>query len=149
MADQVTSPTRLPPLLRLPNELKLHIFSYFSEAEDFEPTLIILRRTHRAFRDIIPPIPYGPPRRGDLACTKSREQKLLVAENRANRHLYLIPPNMFPCYWCLLVLDSSAFGTPPRLAANRHLFQGLLYLPLGSPQAWARTCKRCWDEPGP
>ena len=132
----------LPPLLTLPTEMKLHIISYLLDTEDFgdfDPSLIILRRTHSTFRAIIPSTPYGPPVLDDLMLRYAREKRLLQAERH---HPYLIPPNKFPCYGCQLVLDSSTFGNFNLLSSDSGLgdsevFTGGRILPLGAVQAGA------------
>ncbi len=114
-----TSTAPLPPLLALPSELQLQIISYFSNTEnpvDPEPTLIILRRTHRIFRDIIPSAPYGPPVLNVLDLRSSRYNKLLLAEHK---YPYLFPRKMLPCYGCQRVLNRSAFKEWDNLSPGR------------------------------
>lgn len=154
MADlptlQDTSKAPLPPLLSLSTEVKLHIISYLLDIEDFEdyqPSLIILRRTHRTFHAIIPSAPYGPPVPNDLMLRYDREKRLLSAERQ---HPYLFPPNTFPCYRCQLVLDSSAFGDFNLLYAelgpdDLEVLTHQRILPLGAVHAGARKCNQCWD----
>ena len=97
-------PLRLFFLFRL--RWKLQITSYISNKEDPEPTLIILRRTHGTFRNLVPPAPYGPGVMGNSALVHSRKKRLQQAEREQK---YLIPPKMLPCYRCLRVLGRLAF----------------------------------------
>lgn len=80
----------LLPLLALPLELKLQIFSYSEDR--YNCSLIILRRTHSSLRHIIPrrQLPTWPVWVG-------RETEFRSAENK---HPYLFPLDRFPCYGC-------------------------------------------------
>ena len=134
-----TSTKVLPPLLMLPLEIKLHIFSLFDLTE---PTLIILRRTHRSFYNIIPRAPYA---KGEerLEC-----HRFLTAEQR---YPYLFPPSMLPCYRCLQVLEDSNFSTydtpgAPSLLKNRHYLPARDTEPLGSEKAYRLHCDACWTS---
>lgn len=124
----------LAPLLALPTELQLHIISYIPNKEDPEPTLIILRRTHRTFRDIIPPAPYGALGPFNSTLWEARKGRLLQAEHK---YPDLIPRKMLPCYRCLCVLDHLDFD----------LFEeglpGGRTKPLGDMKALTRFCSWC------
>lgn len=133
--NQKSGPKPLAPLLALPNELKLQIISYIPDKEDPEPTLIILRHTHRIFRDIIPPRPYGPPVPFNSTLREARKKRLLQAEHK---YPQLIPRKMLPCYRCLYVLDRLEFD----------LFEGGMpgggrLKSLGYRKAHTRFCSRC------
>ena len=133
--DEKSGPKPLAPLQALPTELKLQIISYIPDKEDPEPTLIILRRTHRTFRDIIRPAPYGPPVPFNTTLREARKNRLLQAEHK---YPHLIPRNMLPCYRCLCVLDHLKFdlleGEMP--GGGRTKF-------LGYREAHTRFCSRC------
>ncbi len=132
-----TNTTPTPPLLALPVELKLHILSYLSVKKPFVShqqdilSLIILRRTHRSFREIIPHAPYA------SECQTLRWFQLHAAEKN---HPYPIPPNHYPCYRCFRLIESSGFdkyGTP----AIGHVLRA--FLESNYPD---RRCNRCWDR---
>ncbi len=88
--------TPFPPLLALPLELKLQIFSYLSGS------LIILRRTHSSFRHIIPR------NRITSSPRRIRTAQLVFAEDN---HSYLFPPDHYPCYVCFRALPGSQFDS--------------------------------------
>lgn len=130
--------TSLPPLLTLPLELKLHIFSYLSAEYEADLSLIILRRTHRYFRDIIPHVPYASKDK------VRKEHQLLTAERQ---HSYLIPPMTYPCYGCLRIVKGSGFGRcgiPPFSYSIDSAPE--VVMPLGYPKACFRTCNACYDN---
>lgn len=91
-------PRPRPPLLALPVELQLEVFSYLSDTN--ASSLITLRRTHSSFRPLIPLGHFTslPP--------VSQRAQLLIAEDH---HAYLFPPDGFPCYGCRRVLPGSTF----------------------------------------
>lgn len=99
----MATPT-LPPLLRIPMEIKLHIFSYL---EGPEPTLIILRRTHSHFRSVIPKVSL----RATLSETDYRDH-LIAAEKYANGdgRLSLFPPKKLVCFRCFHILPVKKFS---------------------------------------
>ena len=132
-----------PPLLALPLELKLQILSYLSvddPDDDDDVSLIILRRTHRSFRNIIPHAPYT---------SKDRTHNGLQLEQAEFEHPYLIPPLNYPCYQCLRVMEVSAFG---RSDVRMHWYSSVLDLgvitPIGSSWSNDRKCNACWDDAG-
>ncbi len=94
--------SNLPPLLALPLELKLQILSSFSDYAgdpDHALALMILRRTHKSLRDIIP---------NPWKSAKPAKEHFLAAERK---HPYLFPsltdypePLAYPCY---LLYESS------------------------------------------
>lgn len=132
-----TTTTSLPPLLTLPLELNWHIFSYFSVDDHADLSLMILRRTHRSFRDIIPHAPYG------SKAGYRRRCQLVRAEHQ---HPYLIPPMACPCYSCEQIVDGSGFGRGDVLPFW-YSCEGALgvVVPLGSQRARVRKCNACWD----
>ena len=151
LPPQSTSTTFLPPLLAVPTEIKDLILSFFVYTEDAEPTLIILRRTHRVFRAIIPPCPYGPPcshgpyRPYGSVYRVYRVRKLIRAELE---YQYLFPPGMLPCYRCKLVLDSSAFGKFITMSIESGLHHSYVgpestQISLGVQGAGFRECNHC------
>lgn len=89
-----------PPLLTLPPEILHRILSHFSTTP--EPTLAILRRTHRTFYNIIHPTSVS---RGDGK--ELRAQRLTIAENSTTP---IFPPEHHACYTCLHVKPTSAFA---------------------------------------
>lgn len=92
---QALSTPHSPPL-SLPIVLKLQILSYFEN--EFQPTLMLLRRTHSTFRPIISAqVCIG-------ANQRIKARRMLAAE-----HVYpfLFAPNHYPCYGrCLAVLKA-------------------------------------------
>lgn len=141
----------LPPLLALPVELKLKILSNFSDhASDpgHALTLMILRRTHKSFRLIIP----NPWR--DIRAT---EEHFLAAERQ---HSYLLPfecrchptctsqhcpeprYSFFPCYDCKKLVRRRWFCNY-RIAYFRDDTPWDL---LGAENAQDRICDSCWDD---
>lgn len=94
----------MPPLLQLPMEIKQKIFSYL---EGPEPTLIILRRTHSHFRNVIPKINL----KATLSETDHRDH-LVAAENhsKGDSRLSLFPPDHLACFTCLHVLPITEFS---------------------------------------
>ncbi len=127
---QISNTPHLPPLLALPVELKLQIFSYLKN--DSQPSLMLLRRTHSTFRQIISAQDCVGV---DNNLTKTR---MLVAEQD---YPFLFAPNQYPCYVCLKVIDQSGFdkdfllkralaGAWPGFGANAR--------PLGDPRAYQR-----------
>lgn len=134
-APMTTTP--LPPLLALPLELKLQILSYLPTKGVYndDVSLIVLRRTHRLFRNIIPRAPYnGAP----------YKSKFKRAERQ---HLYLIPPMTYPCYYCRRVLEVSDFGRSdiPQKWYSSNSAPGVVR-PLGSTELDDRWCNDCWDR---
>ncbi len=116
----------LPPLLTLPLEIKLQILSYFDDDTDDvenELTLMVLRRTHKSLRQIVPkPWNGSSPGRRKRKLTRKH---LLVAERN---YPYLFPwqcgcaeptcrsndcPKpyftFFPCYECRRLMDRDNF----------------------------------------
>lgn len=145
--DQKSGPTPIAPLLALPNELKLHIVSYMFDKEDEEPTLIILRHTHRIFRQLIPSVPYGPRSPYNSTLRDVRQRRFLQAERK---YPYLIPPGMLPCYQCLRVRDRLEFDRFDYLSTDWilsmygvALFGGGRSKSLGCGNAQKRYCSRC------
>ena len=135
-----TTPT--PPLLALPVELKLHILSYLSVKKPFlSPgqnilSLMILRRTHRSFREIIPHAPYA---------SVVRPSKLFLLLEAEINHPYLFPPNHYPCYGCLWLIEGSGFGRCDTPAWDCDL-EPHAVPPLQSKKAAGRRCNACWDS---
>ena len=145
--NQKSGPTPIAPLLALPTELKMQIISYISDEEDPEPTLIILRYTHRIFRNLVPPAPYGPRVPSNSKLREVRKKRLLQAERR---YPYLFPSKMLPCYRCLCVLHRSAFDAYeiylPNWRVSDHdmgCYPGELSKSLGCKNAHTRRCSRC------
>ena len=140
-------PTSTSPLLILPTELMLHIISYIFDKEDQEPTLIILRHTHRIFRQLVPSVPYGPHSPYNSTLRDVRQRRFLRAERK---YPYLIPPRMLPCYKCLRVRDRLEFDRFDHLSTDGMLsmygvglFGGGRTKSLGCGNAQTRYCSRC------
>ena len=91
------------PILALPLELKLLIISYLSDDEDGHSifTMMILRRTHPAFRDIVP--------RDHRFASNSNTLKRTLLYLAETKFPYLIPLSHYPCYGCRKVLHRSHF----------------------------------------
>ena len=132
--------TSLPPLLALPLELKLHILSYLHLDDDdyADLSLIILRHTHRSFRNIIPHAPYA---------SKDKTHNEFQLDRAERQYPYLIPPMTYPCYGCLGIVECSGFG---RHDIGRGWYSSdsapRVVVPLGSPKASLRTCNACYDN---
>lgn len=88
-----------PLLLALPLEVLQHIIEYL--AHDPEPSLAILRRTHRLFYSIISP--------ANVCGTGYRELRAQRLSRGESTCAYVFPPNHHPCYSCLRVRPSNAF----------------------------------------
>ena len=160
----------LPPLLALPLEIKLQILSNFDDdTDDGENglTLMVLRRTHKSFRQIIP----NPWNRSSPERKKRRYicDHWLAAECK---YPYLFPlecdceyndcpqchsndcPNpfflFFPCYDCRRLVDRGDFGNY-RIAYFRDerftsYKSATLWDLMGGEHAKDRLCDRCWKE---
>ncbi|MCJ1456301.1 hypothetical protein MMC28_006661 [Mycoblastus sanguinarius] len=122
-----SSQASLPPLLMLPLELKLQIFSYLRGPE---PTLIILRRTHPSFRNIIPKYEV----RAKLSKVDYRDH-LLAADQLTSdpKQPKLFLQNQFPCFACLSVLPSTKFSDRNTYGPKR----------VGAKHAHKRFCINC------
>ncbi len=138
-----------PLLLALPLEVLQHIIEYL--AQDPEPSLAILRRTHRLFNSIISPADVC-----GISHSELRAQRLSRAESTC---AYVFPPNHYPCYFCLNVKPSNAFTdyftvhcakwrlTPKRYCINcgkryRKYTPGMTILVEGIPHCICRGCQR-------
>ena len=157
-------------LLTLPDELKLQILSNFSN-DDNDPsnalTLMILRRTHKSLRQLIP---------NPWKEARPTAKHYITAERR---HPYLFPfgclcsdpscvsihcPNpcfySFPCYDCLRVIKQGFWQRPPyHKAFNDFKNYEIAYsrakegdyrefyrdLP-GGEHAQDRICDECWQR---
>ena len=123
--------TPLPPILALPRELQYEIISKISGEDKWSSasTLMSLRRTHPLFRQLIPRKYHFKSKSGPFRMTQ-----LFYTEMR---HPYLIPPDFYPCYDCMRVLDSSVFGIETSFWGGvRPIGKTLLLL--------QRTCDECW-----
>ena len=89
----------LPPLLALPVELKSNIISHLPHDE--YPSRACLRRTHSAFFQLIPKADSL----SQLPLIDLADQLLRTELDNA----YLLPPDHYPCYFCLRVLPLAAF----------------------------------------
>lgn len=134
------SDTVLPPLLALPLEIKLQIFSYLET--DLQPSLMLLRRTHSTFRHMIPI--------NDCISLDSqiKRRRMLVAELK---YPFLFAQNHYPCYGpCLAVLEGSQFDNCPfhhQLQFTGLWLQlGAIARPLGASRAFERRCDDCWAQ---
>lgn len=121
------SPQKDPPLVALPLEIKRHIFSYL---EGPEPTLIILRRTNRHFRYIIPKRKH----RQVLQYNDERDH-LIAADQLAtdNKQPKLFLPNHLACFTCLEVMTSDRFSDRNTYKSRR----------VGGKDAHKRFCLVC------
>ena len=99
--NPTSEPTKqaLPPLLALPNELKLDIISRL--LHDEYPSQACLRRTHSSFLPLIPKSDI----RSNLTETELCNQLLRTELEYA----YLFPPEHYPCYFCARVQPLGAF----------------------------------------
>ena len=126
--------TPLPPILALPLELKQQSMSHLSgEDNQFNINvgsrkMIILRRKHPEFRSIIP-CDY----RFASQSVFHKRWQLFVA---ACTYPYLIPPNLYPCYQCVKVLDVSDY------ARDNASAEGVT--PIGARGALHLFCDGCW-----
>ena len=149
----------LPPLLALPLEIKLQILSNFDDdTDDVENglTLMVLRRTHKSFRQIIPnPGNRASPGRKQ----RSRPRKhLLVAERKDT---YLFPWHcgcwestcrskdcpepyfmFFPCQDCGWLEDRNKFKNYE--LAYSILRSATSWDLIGGEHAEDRLCADCW-----
>ena len=143
-APQSPPSTILPPLLALPLELKLQILSSFSnytDDPDHALTLMILRRTHKSFRDIIP----NPWKTAQLTATHlathflaaERQHPYLFSLDRIERVAFL------PCYDCLGLIDRRGNFYNYRLAYFRDEDES--WDLLGAEHAQDRICDECWE----
>lgn len=97
-----SNPQTLPPLLALPTELKLKIFSYLTDDE--YPALPCLRRTHSSFLHLIPKSHV----RSSVSDDNLYRQLITIDMDYA----YLLPPDHHPCFSCTEVLPPDAFSHP-------------------------------------
>lgn len=126
-------PPLLPPLLALPTELKLQIFSYLKTER--RPSLMILRRTHSSLRGLIS-------REESIAQTSQLNTERMW--NAEHDHQYLIPPGCFPCYICNQVLSASHFDDMKKRNGIVDV-EGPKGRPLGCARAQDRACDDCWQ----
>lgn len=89
----------LPPLLALPAELKLQIFSYLTD--DDYPALPCLRRTHSSFLNLIP--------KARIRSSVSDETLYRQLVTTDMEYAYLLPPGHRPCFVCTEMLPFDAF----------------------------------------
>ncbi len=106
------SPT-LPPLLALPIEITLEILSYL---EAPEPALIVLRRTHSHFRNIIPMVNLG-----DTLSIFDYRALLVAADHLGmdDKNSSLFPLGRLACFSCLRVLPLGDFSDPDVFGPRR------------------------------
>ena len=90
----------IPPLLALPTEILCQINDYTVGTSD--PTLAILRRTHRVFYQLIPPADVR-----SSATKKELAQQLRAAQDR---YSFLFPPGHLAYFTCLYVKPESSFA---------------------------------------
>jgi len=145
-SPQSASAGDLPPLLALPLELKLEIFSYLRRSRTM---LIVLRRIHPSFRMIL--LKYDRNIDGPYVyemCRTSHQpqdkwlglivslfrQRLKYAERFSrNKRTGIFPPGYYPCYFCRKVLPAERF-------TNKSL-RGLKSI--GGSMSHRRRCVRC------
>lgn len=115
----------LPPLLALPIELKLQIFTHLSNHSYGLLWLTILRRTHPLLRPLIPrqpmPIPMPraslrPPSYHDFLQKVDLRMNLLRLTD--SDHPYLFPPGFYPCFLCGEVVDCGRLDSASCTAAS-------------------------------
>ena len=121
------SPQKDPPLIALPLEIKRHIFSYL---EGPEPTHIILRRTNRHFRHIIPKRKHR-----QVLLYEDERDHLIAADQLAadDKQPKLFLPNHLACFTCLDVMTSDRFSDRNSYKARR----------VGGKDAHKRFCLNC------
>ena len=151
----------LSPLLALPLETKLQILSNFSEdAADPENaiTLMILRRTHSSFRQIIPnPWDESLPDHGHVLATERQHPYLFPWECRCSgqacRSDHCPNPYYFfyPCYRCLKLLSRHDNFCNYQMAHSRLRHEGKdggegLSEVMGGENIEDRLCGECWHQ---
>ena len=124
MAPQTAPPSppisNLPPLLALPLELKLQILSSFSDYDsdpDHALALVILRRTHKSLRDIIPnPWKSAEPAKEHFLAAERQHPYLFPWRCSCEHYPECIPehysepfPLFYPCYYCMRLKDRFEF----------------------------------------
>lgn len=152
MAPQAEPQTQpdilLPPLLALPLELKLKILSNFSDyaSESSDPdhalALMMLRRTHRSFRQIIPsPWKKIRPRADHLLAAKRKHKYLFTLRcwcphpgHHCNDYT---GSDYLPCYECLELRECRGNFRNYHVASHGDY-------ELGAEHAGKRICDKCW-----
>lgn len=125
-----------PPLLALPVELKLQIFSYLKN--DLQPSLMLLRRTHSTSRQMISA--------QDCVGVDNKTTKIRMFAAEQN-YGFLFTPTQYPCYNCLKVIDRSGFDQYPfskYVSADVWTGFGANARPLGAHRTFERQCDNCW-----
>ena len=90
----------VPPLLALPPEILFRIIDCSVGTSD--PTLALLRRTHRVFFHLIPPADVR-----SRTSKKNIAQQLCAAEER---YSFLFPPDHLVCFTCLYGKPKTSFA---------------------------------------
>ena len=165
------SDTTRPYLLTLPDELKLQILSNFY-SDDSDPrnalTLMILRRTHKSFRQLIPnPWKEARPTAKHYIAAERRYPYLFpnactcTRPSRHSNHCEYPCYLSFPCYDCLRVIERGVWDGPPydepyhdnfknfevahwksKEDYYRHPYRDTL----GGKHAQDRLCDECWQR---
>ena len=135
-SPEITTSNDPAPIVALPVELKLEIFSYLRKSRVM---VIILRKTHRSFREILPKWSFKDHEHYFLHqfAMKSSEvlrNQLEFAERFSKaKRIKLFPLRHYPCYWCNKVLPAGRFTDrstrgPKSIAGER---------------SWRRWCIQC------
>lgn len=156
MAPQTEPPRQpsniLPPLLALPLEMKLKILSNFSDhASDpgHALTLMILRRTHKSFRLIIPN-PWKtilPTREHFLAAERQHPYlfpwKCQYHYSNCNlNHCFGSRVSLHPYYDCVRLVRSCWFRNYKIAHFKDDAWEDLI----GAENAQDRMCDGCWND---
>lgn len=157
--DQSQPSVLLPPLLALPLELKLQILANFSHDDssdiasdpDHAITLMILRRTHKSLRRIIPnPWRQRRPTKDHVLTAEHLHPYLFPSECRYPEHA--CTPNFcsesyffsFHCYGCKTFCgrhEVCNWKTAHLLLQDEESWDSM-----GGEHAQDRHCDECWED---
>ena len=165
------SDTTHPYLLTLPDELKLQILSNFYN-DHSDPrnalTLMILRRTHKSFRQLVPnPWKEARPTAEHYITAERRYPYLFPnacactrPSGHSDDHCYRCYLS-FPCYECLRVIKRGVWDGPPYdVPYNENFrtfevaywklegdyYERTYWDTLGGEHAQDRVCDECWKR---